>query len=319
MNDDEAVPGLRPHANSSPGRRLQSLGFFLAGVGAVFLLFVAAYPLGLVSAYPAPPAAAIKGPLGFERKIEHLAALSRRADEPMQAYLGRLTRTVAGGMVHHWTEGDIWTASDARYTRISIFDNYLLWMQSFLPQYGENLQNYEFVTPQKAIDRGYGFCSQVSKIVYSILADQAIEATIYSVPHHTVVESNGNILDSDYGVFVPYSLASIEQNPSIIDSYYAGFEPMLPVLRDAYGQSWQPLGTAEGFREVRAYEAKFENLKWFPPLMLLAMGVLFAAGGALLNRRERVTRFTKRAIATARRYVLFSILFARDNQSNSGR
>ena len=265
---------------------LRSLGLFLAGVGTAFLLFVSAYPLGLIRAYPSPPAQATEGPLGFEQGVGDVEDLYRGPDEPMQAYLDRLTKAVAGGVVHYWTEGDNWTATDTRYTRISVFDNYLLWMLSFRPEYQDNLENYEFVTPRKALDRGYGFCSQVAKIVYSVLSDQGIDATIYSVPEHTVVQSNGNVLDSDYGVFVPHSLVEIQQDPSIVDSYYAQFGSMLPLLKKAYGQPWQQLGTAEDFNNVRAYEAKFERLKWAPPLMLLAMGVLLAAVGMVLQRRE---------------------------------
>lgn len=269
---------------------LRILGVLSAGVGTAFLFFVSAYPLGLVSAYPAPPASAIEGPLGFAQKVGSVEDLYRRQSEPMQAYLERLTTAVAGGMVHYWTEGDRWAAADVPYTRIGAFDNYLLWMLSFRPEYRENLRNYEFVTPRKALDRGYGFCSQVSKIVYSVLADQGIEATIYSAPEHTVVESNGNILDSDYGVFVPHSLEDVQQDPSIIDTYYAQFGPMLPLLRRAYGQAWQPLGTAKDFNDVRAYEAKFERLKWVPPLALLAAGVLLAAIGMVLRHHERLAR-----------------------------
>ncbi|MDX8455992.1 hypothetical protein RFM98_24985 [Mesorhizobium sp. VK9D] len=264
----------------------RSLGILLAGIGTAFLFFVSAYPLGLVSAYPAPPAAATEGPLGFGQDIGNIQDLYRGPDEPMQAYLDRLTKAVAGGMVHYWTEGDSWAATDTRYTRISVFDNYLLWMLSFRPEYRENLQNYEFATPRKALDRGYGFCSQVSKIVYSILADQGIEATIYAAPAHTVVQSNGYVLDPDYGVFVPQSLAEIQQDPSIIDSYYAQFGTMLPLLKEAYAQSWQPLGTPEGYNGLRAYEAKFERLKWAPPLMLLAVGMLLVTGGMVLRLRE---------------------------------
>ncbi|TIW00980.1 MAG: hypothetical protein E5V85_01730 [Mesorhizobium sp.] len=294
MNDAIEIRDQRPRV-SLFATLLRSLGLFLAGAGTAFLLFVSAYPLGLIKAYPAPPDAATEGPLGFEQRVEDVDDLYRGPDEPMQAYLDRLTKAVAGGVVHYWTEGDSWTAADTRYTRISVFDNYLLWMLSFQPQYRENLQNYEFVTPRKALDRGYGFCSQVSKIVYSVLADQGIDATIYSVPEHTVVESNGNVLDSDYGVFVPHSLVEIQQDSSIIDSYYAQFGSMLPLLKKAYGQSWQQLGTAQDFDDVRAYEAKFERLKWGPPLMVLAMGALLAAAGILLQRREQA-RLTPRPV-----------------------
>ncbi|TIQ40736.1 MAG: hypothetical protein E5X49_22305 [Mesorhizobium sp.] len=295
MNDAVEIRDQRTRLTLFP-QLLRSLGLFLAGVGTAFLLFVSAYPLGLVRAYPAPPAAAIEGPLGFERSVGDVNDLYRGPDETMQAYLDRLTRAVAGGVVHYWTEGDSWTAADTRYTRISVFDNYLLWMLSFQPEYRENLQNYEFVSPRQALDRGYGFCSQVSKIVYSILADQGIDATIYSVPEHTVVESNGNVLDSDYGVFVPHSLVEIQQDPSIVDTYYAQFGSMLPLLKKVYGQSWQQLGTAQDFDSVRAYEAKFERLKWVPPIVILAIGVLLTAAGMFLRRRE-LARFVPQRVS----------------------
>jgi hypothetical protein len=289
MNDSEFFPLQKSQMNLAAARLTASFGFFLVGIGVSLVLFVAAYPLGLVSAYPDPPAAAIAGPLGFERKIENLDALYRRPGEPMQGYLDRLTKTVAGGMTHYWTAGDIWAEDDVKYTKIGIFDNYLLWLQSFLPKYRDNLQNYEFATPQKALNRGYGFCSQVSKIVYSILADQGIEATIYSGPQHTIVESNGNVLDPDYGVFIPFPLISVETNPAIIDSYYANFGSMLPLLREAYSQSWQRLGSPQDFSDLRSYEEALERLKWFPPFVLLAMGVLFAVGGRLRQSRENLS------------------------------
>ncbi|QKD05211.1 hypothetical protein [Mesorhizobium loti] len=295
MNDAIEIRGQRRRL-SLIATLLSSLGLFSAGIGAAFLLFVAAYPLGLVSAYPEPPAVATEGPLGFEQKVGKIDDLYRGRDEPMRAYLDRLTKAVAGGMVHYWTEGDRWTVTDASYTRIGVFDNYLLWMLSFRPEYRDTLQNYEFVTPRKALDRGYGFCSQVSKIVYSVLSDQAIDATIYSVPEHTVVVSNGNVLDPDYGVFVPHSLEEMQQDPSIIDSYYAQFGPMLPLLRKAYGQPWQTLGSAEDFNGVRAYEAKFERLKWAPPLAFLATGMLLATIGALLRHREGLARLVPRRV-----------------------
>lgn len=129
--------------------------------GIVFLAFVAASPLGIVRAYPLPPKAAINGPLGTTRPITNVASLYRRADEPEAAYLECLTHDVADGITHYWTKGDTWTPSDSRYTGISPWDNYLLWLQGFLPRYA-NLRNYEFAIPSKAIRRGYEFFARGS-------------------------------------------------------------------------------------------------------------------------------------------------------------
>src|SRR5215469_14883370 len=54
------------------------LGLAAIGAGTALLLFVAAYPLGLVRAYPAPPPAMVDGPLGLDHRIADLRTLYRR-------------------------------------------------------------------------------------------------------------------------------------------------------------------------------------------------------------------------------------------------
>lgn len=262
---------------------LRWAGFGVLGLGFALLLFVAAYPLGLINAYPDLPRAAVEGPLGVDHKIADPQSLYRMPEEPLPDYLDRLTKSVAGGIVHYWTVGDSWSAEDIPYTRISIYDNYLLWIQSIFPA-GASLRNYEYVTPAKVIARGYGFCSQVSKLLYSVLRDQGIDATVASNPLHTVVESGGSVLDADYGVFIPHPLAWMRQHPEAVDSYYAAFGWMLPILRQAYGQPWHGLGTPDDYDSLRAYEERFDRLKWLPPLFAMVAGVLLLVCGRLLRR-----------------------------------
>ena len=278
-------PSIGARPTRSFATALMWLGYAAMGVGVAFLAFLAAAPLGLLRAYPAPPEDAVHGPLGLERKITDLRSLYRNHGEPMEVYLRRLTTSVAAGMVHYWSKGDSWSESDSPYTEISIYDNYLLWLQMLLLKDRQHFRNYEFMTPAKAIDRGYGFCSQVSKTVYSILREQGIESVIYSNPSHTVVEADGNILDADYGVFIPHSVAWVERTPDAIDLYYADHGAMIPSLRQAYAQPWHVLGTAEDFDNVRNYEAKFERLKWLPPLLAIILGLAALAIGAGLHRR----------------------------------
>jgi len=266
------------------------LGLAAIGAGTALLLFVAAYPLGLVRAYPAPPPAMVDGPLGLDHRIADLRTLYRRDSEPMAPYLERLTKTTAAGMVHYWTAGESWTDADTPYTRISAYDNYLLWLQILLPGHRSDLQNYEFMTPVMILGRGYGFCSQVSKLLYSILRDQGIDSVIYSNPFHTVVEAEGYVLDADYGVFVPHSLVWLRQDPKRIASYYAeyaAYPDWIPSLQHAYAAPWHVLGTAQGYASLRAYEARFQRLKWMPPLLGIAGGLMLLACSALLRQRAR--------------------------------
>lgn len=262
---------------------LKWIGAILTTIGALSLLFVAAYPLGLVRAYPLPPEAAIAGPFGADRQIGDVRSLYREPGESMTVYLERLTKSVAATMVHHWSAGDVWSEADARYTEVSIYDNYLLWMHRLVPEYRASFQNYEFLSPAKALARGYGFCSQVSKLIYSILRDQGIAATISSNPQHTVVEAEGSILDADYGVFIPHTIQWVQQNPVAVDEYYARFGAMVPVLREVYAQPWHTLGTPASFENVRAYEERFDLLKWVAPLLALFAGLSILVGGVLLR------------------------------------
>jgi hypothetical protein len=279
-------PSIDARWTRSFATALKWLGFAAMGFGAALLVLLTASPLGLLRAYPAPPEAAVDDPLGLDRKITDLQSLDRNAGEPMEAYLRRLTTSVAGGMVHYWSRGDTWSEADAPYTEISIYDNYLLWLQMVLLKDRQHFRNYEFMTPAKAIDRGYGFCSQVSKTIYSILRDQGIVSVIYSNPSHTVVEADGDVLDADYGVFIPHSIAWVQQTADAIDTYYADYGLMVPLIRQAYAQPWHVLGTAAEFDNVRKYEAWFEWLKWLPPLLAIILGLAAVAIGAGLRRRE---------------------------------
>jgi hypothetical protein len=263
------------------------LGLAAIGAGTALLLFVAAYPLGLIRAYPDPPSAMIDGPLGLDRSIADVGMLYRRDSEPRRPISSASPRRSRPALVHYWTAGESWTDADTPYTGISAYDNYLLWLQSFLPGYRNNLQNYEFMTPVLILGRGYGFCSQVSKLLYSILRDQGIDAVIYSSPFHTVVEADGYILDADYGVFIPHALGWLQRDPKRIASYYAEYADSLPALQHAYASPWQVLGTAQGYASLRSYEARLQRLKWMPPLLGIAGGLMLLACSVLLRQRAR--------------------------------
>src|SRR5262249_54281334 len=145
-------------------------------------------------------------------------SLYRRLGEVESAYFDRLTKSVAAGIVHFWYEGDKWDPSDAIYTAVSPWDNYLLWLLDD-PQ-------HEFIEPDKAIERGYGFCSQVARIVYSILDNQGISSKVLGYQGHVVAEANGQILDADYGVYIPHSALWMQTHPEAVSAYYRDFDRM---------------------------------------------------------------------------------------------
>jgi hypothetical protein len=251
---------------------LRNIAIGLVASGSVSLALIAANPLGLVRAYPMPPEEFVKGPFGVTEPIKSVESLYRRPSEPEATYFERLTKTVAAGIVHYWSAADTWAPADEPYTRVSPWDNYLLWLHPLLPAY-EHFRAYEFITPEHAIRRGYGFCSQVSRIVYSVLADQGIKSEVLSNPQHVIVEANGQILDADYGIYIPHSTAWMQAHPDMVKSYYRDFDGMAPLLTDIYKSGWEEGGPESLFAYMRRYEQRMDMLKWVPPFTMLAAGL----------------------------------------------
>jgi hypothetical protein len=106
---------------------------------------------------------------------------------------------------------------------IPIYENYIIWFKQFTNP--EIYKSYEFCGYKHALERKVGLCSQHAIIVDGILKDKNIPSKIVRLTGHIVVMaevSDGEnwILDSDYDVIVPYSLAEIEKDSTIIIPYY---------------------------------------------------------------------------------------------------
>ena len=105
--------------------------------------------------------------------------------------------------------------------QIPIWENYLL----SLKQLVLNRKKYEFRNYNKAIERGVGICSQPCIALKDLLNDQGIEADLWDIKGHVVVNakfSDGSryTLDPDYGQFVPYGMEEIQANPELVRESY---------------------------------------------------------------------------------------------------
>jgi hypothetical protein len=260
-------------------------GWIVTLIGIAFLAFVSLSPLGLVPAYTMPPKADVAGPWGMTTPISDINSLYQREGEPRDAYLERLTHEIADGIVHYWHAGEQWDQSDAAYTRPGILDNYLLWAHALHPDY-PHFYSYEFMTPRHIIDRGYGFCSQVSKLVWSILREQGISASVINSPGHVVAEVDGNILDADYGVFIPASIDEIHANPGILETYYHEFPTSLQLLKKVYAGEWKPADHTN-LAFMYDYEKRMDELKWAPPLLIVGFGMTLLAITGWRGRSRR--------------------------------
>ena len=220
--------------------------------------------------------------------------------ETRAAYAHRLTNVVAASVMHYWYERD----RRAFRLQVPIWENYLLWLAGELrPEY----RLYAFADPYKAIERGVGMCDQVSSALVTLLRREGLDARIVQLNGHTVVTAEvdagvWHVLDADYNVAIPRSMAQIQAEPNTVRPYYqAAFNRLDPASNrtslDLIASFYAPptyIGEAGGnsaLGERRiAFEALAYWLKWRLPLTLLAFAALIAAGLRMRSRHRQYQR-----------------------------
>jgi hypothetical protein len=148
------------------------------------------------------------------KELESGSSLFRKKEEEASHYFVRLTNTVNGHLVHKW--------GSKVPTRVSVFDNYLLYFLSFVR---DSYKNYEFRKAERALSRGYGLCSQASLILEDILDREGFNPGIWNLNGHVLVEvvdheKKSWLLDADYGVIMPYGMTEIKANQTLVKQFY---------------------------------------------------------------------------------------------------
>ena len=228
------------------------------------LVIVSSSNIGIVNNYPPVPKENIPS---YFKEVSGVSTLYLKIGETTTDYYKRLSQKVFQGIIPYWRTKD---EERTNYTRVSIWDNYLLWAYSYLPNH-THYKQYEFASPQKAFKRGIGLCSQVARIVYYILNEQNIPSKIISQNNHVVVETNDGIIDANYGIYIPFTSKQIQRKPKIIYQYYS---KNLNALEKIYFNDWD---TPDNHDQLYAYmkrmEGYAETLKWIIPILLLSIGI----------------------------------------------
>lgn len=102
-----------------------------------------------------------------------------------------------------------------------VWENYILRFR----QEVTGKKKYEFRNYKKSIERGVGICSQPCIALQDLLNHDGIEADLWDIKGHVVVEakfSDGThyTLDPDYGQYVPLGMDAIQANPELVREAY---------------------------------------------------------------------------------------------------
>jgi len=199
----------------------------------------------------------------------------------IRAYIKLLNTAVHNGIAHYWSDEGI----DKYNLRIPIYENYFLYFASWL--YPPVFKKYEFSHYKKAIERGVGLCSQYAIVIVQILKEKGINSKIIGLDGHVVaiaqvdsIKDQWWVLDPDYGVVVPNNMFEIENNPSLISSYYKqkGYTmKQINLLIDIFGSNGNKIvnGVTEYDSRIKSYSLRYYieslvyPLKWLLPLLLM--------------------------------------------------
>ena len=146
-------------------------------------------------------------------------------------------------------------------------------------------------------------CDQVSSALVTLLRREGLDARVVQLNGHTVVTAEvdagvWHVLDADFNVVIPRSIAQIEAQPDMVRPYYhAAFDRLDPDFSstplDVVASYYLPptyIGeagdnSALGERRIR-FEALAYWLKWRLPLMLLGLAAVIFAGVRIAARRR---------------------------------
>ncbi len=154
-----------------------------------------------------------------EKSIRELLKQDNIADR--KAYFQKLVLAVNKTIAHYWSD-----EGRTRYhLTVPVYENYILWLNQFINP--DRYKYYEYCDYRHALERKVGLCSQQAIITCGILEEKDIPCKIAGLKGHVVAMAevqNGQywILDSDYGIVIPYGIQQIEKDPSLVTPFYSG-------------------------------------------------------------------------------------------------
>jgi hypothetical protein len=209
-------------------------------------------------------------------------SLKQRHGEADEAYFRRVTMSMHYRIKH----------SDKKYV-VPLHENWLLYGARFVvPSY----RDYEYADYGRALERGAGLCTQYVAAIFDLLKRQGIKRSAVEFGPHTVLEAEASdgrkyILDADFGVLIPRSIAQLRRDPRLARRYYGALDPSRTPYRSSPKTQLAAVGeraysdppqvfTEDATPDRAQAERLAYALKWPLPI------ALFVAGAALLGWRR---------------------------------
>ncbi len=160
--------------------------------------------------------------IDYGRAISKCIKLEQESNED---YVKRISKLVFNSMAHYWNDD---TEDNYYQRRIPLWENYIMYIAHLLFPPNDGM-GYELVDYKKALERGFGLCSQHSLAAIDILKSSNIEARLVCLQGHIVVtvlsdDLSWYIIDPDFGIVIPFDLETIQNNIDLVIPYYINGE-----------------------------------------------------------------------------------------------
>lgn len=216
---------------------------------------------------------------------------ARRLGENEFAYAQRMTRSVNSHTTHAFAEQN--TLSNIHVVAAPFLWSWPLWLGGLWASISGRKFTVEFCSPEKALARGYGYCSQRALILQNILRANGIQAQATDLSGHVVctarIDGKEVLLDADYGLASPYSLEAFHERPELLLAEgNPDLEREYPYLKEVYQAGrWRGRETRE-YACVSDLQLFFWNLvQWGVPFLFIALWLVYGTRSTRNRIRSR--------------------------------
>ena len=218
-----------------------------------------------------PPSAKHLGPA---RDID----LGQRRGEADRRYFARVTRAVHERMYYGW---------DPQNERVALLDN---WLLNAAGRVLGRYEAYEFSDAERALNRGWGVCSQMTNVVFEALEESGFNPNNVLLPDHTVIDVRDRrgrpaVLDPTYGVVIDASISELRDAPSLLAREYGDVDArnlapgtpegdeLVARLSRTYGDGTLAVNSGRVTPRRATIEPWAYRLKWAVPVALVLFGI----------------------------------------------
>ncbi len=224
------------------------------------------------------------------------ALLAWKPGDTAETYTTRATMTIHQSVLRDYLGRDF----KEFHVYIPLWEN---WILHFLGQLDPEVRSYSFASGAREVNRGVGLCGDVSSALVWYLRKHGVRANVVGLTGHVVVTAEvapgrWEIFDPDNGIVIPYDLATLENNASLVRQYYRppvaelGLDPdtgMGKALVDLYVDFYTSaennyITEFDPHSSQLVGEKRMYRLKWIIPFLLIGAGVVVAIGARMMRR-----------------------------------